>query len=79
MDDSRAIIDLVPRFGRFMGKKELSFVPPDGNFTLMEYRVERPQGTSSIGGTGLVPITLKPSVQLTGEGGAVKVCAALLF
>lgn len=51
-----------------MAKKELSFVPPDGSFTLMDYRVERPQG-SSLSGAGLVPITLKPIVILTDEGG----------
>lgn len=56
------------RFGRFMAKKELSFVPPDGPFTLMDYRVERPHGIS-LSSAGLVPITLKPIVQLTEEGG----------
>lgn len=50
-----------------MNKKELSFVPPDGSFTLMEYRVAYPQGSGI--GRGTTPVILKPDIKLTDDGG----------
>lgn len=57
------------RLTRFMSKKELSFVPPDGTFTLLEYRVAKPQGSGI--GAGTPPVNLKPSMKLTEDGGDV--------
>ena len=52
-----------------MSKKELSFVPPDGLFTLMEYRVTKPLGSNI--GSSTAPVALKPGISLTEDGGNV--------
>lgn len=52
-----------------MTRKELSFVPPDGSFTLMGYRVDRPQGSTITAAASSVPLALKPTLQLGEEGG----------
>jgi AP-3 complex subunit mu len=52
-----------------MSRKELSFVPPDGTFVLMEYRVAKSQGSGI--GASTPPISLKPSINLTEDGGDV--------
>ncbi|KAF8313048.1 clathrin adaptor mu subunit [Clavulina sp. PMI_390] len=62
------------RIARFISKRELSFVPPDGSFTLMEYRVDRTAG-SHISATGMIPITLKPIVQINDDGGTFDISA----
>ena len=52
-----------------MTKNEVSFVPPDGSFTLMDYRVDKP--AVGPGSSGLVPLVIKPSIQLEESGGRI--------
>lgn len=57
---------------RWTRDKALSFVPPDGHFTLMEYRFV-PTPTSAVITTPAsipIPLTLKPVVKLDENGGA---------
>ncbi|KDQ07024.1 hypothetical protein BOTBODRAFT_39169 [Botryobasidium botryosum FD-172 SS1] len=60
------------RLSKFASNKSLSFVPPDGNFTLMEYRVDTaPISQTATGAPQIqqLPISLKASIQLTDFGG----------
>jgi len=50
------------RYQKYETDKVLSFVPPDGNFKLMSYRVNLPQSNS-------LPVQVKPQVHATKTGG----------
>lgn len=74
---------LFYRLSRFAQSKVLSFVPPDGRFTLMDYRYDPIAGSSAptpapgatvtaaaaSHSTVQVPFTLKALMQTTGYGG----------
>lgn len=53
------------RYKRWMKDRVLSFIPPDGNFKLMDYQVAKPQG--AIARPIALPLILKPLLQLTPE------------
>ena len=61
------------RLAKWHANKSLSFVPPDGRFTLMSYRLGPPPTSNApnahSGNHGL-PIALKPTVTLGTAGGA---------
>ena len=59
------------RLQRWKRDKALSFVPPDGKFTLMEYQYLPPTSRSlSAPSTQVpVPLTLKPTVAIEEDGG----------
>lgn len=52
------------RLTKWSQSKALSFVPPDGKFTLMEYRLAKP--TSST----VLPLTVKPTITTGSSGGS---------
>jgi AP-3 complex subunit mu len=52
------------RLNKWTNSKQLSFVPPDGRFVLMEYQLAAPTIPSSI------PILVKPLVTVGKQGGA---------
>jgi len=58
------------RLQRWIRDKALSFVPPDGRFTLMEYRYA-PSTSNTIGNARQlsIPFTLSPTITLTENGG----------
>lgn len=58
------------RINRFQRDKVLSFVPPDGKFTLLTYRID---------GITNIPITVKPSIQYKKGGGTVNITVAQKF
>ena len=62
---------LTCRLRRWQRDKALSFVPPDGRFTLMEYRYFPPTSKSLSAPSAQVPIpfTLKPTVTIEEDGG----------
>ena len=51
------------RLARWNASQSLSFVPPDGKFTLMQYRLATPSST-------FLPLQLKPVITLGSTGGA---------
>jgi AP-3 complex subunit mu len=53
------------RLQKFASSKALSFVPPDGQFTLMECKIEEKQPLP-------LQVQLKPSVELSENGGSFK-------
>ena len=59
------------RLQRWKRDKALSFVPPDGRFTLMEYRYQPPTSRSLSAPSAQVPVpfTLKPIVTIEEDGG----------
>ena len=59
------------RLQRWKRDKALSFVPPDGKFTLMEYRYVPPTSRSLSAPSAQVPVpfTLKPAVTIEEDGG----------
>ena len=59
------------RLRRWQRDKVLSFVPPDGRFTLMEYRYVPPTSRSLSAPSAQVPVpfTLKPIVTIEQGGG----------
>ena len=59
------------RLLRWKRDKALSFVPPDGRFTLMEYRHLPPISKSLSAPSAKVPVpfTLKPAVTIEENGG----------
>ena len=59
------------RLQRWKRDKALSFVPPDGRFTLMEYRYLPPTSKSLSAPSAQVPVpfTLKPTVTIEEDGG----------
>ncbi|EJD53907.1 clathrin adaptor, mu subunit [Auricularia subglabra TFB-10046 SS5] len=61
------------RLQRWTRDKSLSFVPPDGGFTLMEYRYLPPNAAlaSSAQANVQLPIALKPTVSITENGGTL--------
>ncbi|KAF9520375.1 hypothetical protein BS47DRAFT_1311803 [Hydnum rufescens UP504] len=63
------------RLNKFATDKSLSFVPPDGNFTLMEYRVDS-STLIGAGSSGHVPLLLKSSIRLSEEGGSIEISAS---
>ena len=62
---------LFCRLLRWKRDKALSFVPPDGRFTLMEYRYLPPTSKSLSAPSARVPVpfTLKPAVTIEEDGG----------
>jgi len=57
------------RYNRYEKEKVISFIPPDGVFHLLKYRV---------GGTGLVkPIFVKPEIKFTEHAGNVNITVGL--
>jgi len=52
------------RFGRWERERVMSFVPPDGNFQLVSYRVDRPFQ---------MPIFVRPQISYNAHGGMVNV------
>ena len=65
---------------KFNQTSELSFVPPDGNFILMDYRLSPTALTavrtsavtsSSQSQIQYIPIILKPTIELTEKGGTI--------
>lgn len=52
------------RLARWAQSKVLSFVPPDGRFTLMEYRLAKPTSAT------VVPLKVKPSITVGSMGGS---------
>jgi len=52
------------RFGRWEREKVMSFVPPDGNFQLVKYRVDRPVN---------LPVFVRPQISYNQHGGMVNV------
>ncbi|KAF9779540.1 clathrin adaptor mu subunit [Thelephora terrestris] len=63
------------RLRRWQRDKALSFVPPDGRFTLMEYRYLPPTSRSLSAPSTQVPVpfTLKPVVTIEEDGGSFSV------
>ncbi|KAH7100568.1 clathrin adaptor, mu subunit [Auriculariales sp. MPI-PUGE-AT-0066] len=61
------------RLSRWTRDKSLSFVPPDGAFTLMEYRYLPPNANlaSSAQANVPIPVALKPSITLSEGGGSI--------
>lgn len=68
----------LPRLQKFAQTSALSFVPPDGNFVLMEYRVSptaltatKTLATSNVTQNQLnyIPFILKPSIEIGEKGG----------
>ena len=59
------------RLQRWKRDKALSFVPPDGNFTLMEYQYLPPASRSLSAPSSQVPVpfALKPMVTIEEDGG----------
>lgn len=53
------------RFGRWEQSSLISFVPPDGMFKLMSYRVS--------GGSSEIPIDVKPQISFSESGGRVHI------
>jgi AP-3 complex subunit mu len=72
--------NLPHRLNRFAQSKALSFVPPDGRFTLMEYRFDpsanKPGAAPPLTAAAAaqvqvqVPFTLRVSLSITDHGGA---------
>ena len=60
------------RLQRWKRDKTLSFVPPDGRFTLMEYQYSPPTSRSLSAPSAQVPVpfALKPAVNIEEDGGA---------
>ncbi|OZJ05332.1 hypothetical protein BZG36_01595 [Bifiguratus adelaidae] len=54
------------RYQKYVSDKVLSFVPPDGHFKLMTYRVNLPSGQ-------LIPLQVRPQVTATKNGGKFEV------
>jgi len=52
------------RFGRWERERLMSFVPPDGNFQLVSYRVDRPVQ---------LPIFVRPQISYNAHGGMVNI------
>jgi len=83
LDDAR--LHPCVRYARFAGDKSLSFVPPDGTFTLMQYRVKsgnQCSGASSGNATlnrgghrGMpsLPIYVKPQINFSQGSGRVNI------
>jgi hypothetical protein len=73
------VLTLLHRLNRFAQSKALSFVPPDGRFTLMEYRFDpsaskpgaAPALTAAAAGQlqVQVPFTLRATLSITNHGG----------
>jgi hypothetical protein len=71
---SHHITSHTQRLQRWIRDKTLSFVPPDGNFTLMDYRVG-----SALGGGGgsatsqaqphVIPFTMNKDIEISENGG----------
>ncbi|KAF8324480.1 Mu homology domain-containing protein [Cantharellus anzutake] len=59
------------RLQRWADKKELSFVPPDGRFILMEYSAQTP----TVVVAPVVPLHIKTSVQIYQGGGSIEIVA----
>jgi len=75
MEDAR--LHPSVRFARFAGDRALSFVPPDGNFTLMHYKVKAPAVGPGMGrargGAPSLPIYVKPQVGFSHGTGRVSI------
>ena len=67
----RTLIFCSGRLQRWKRDKALSFVPPDGKFTLMEYRYLPPtsKSLSAPSAQVQVPFSLKPTVDTEEDGG----------
>ncbi|KAG8862132.1 hypothetical protein FRB96_002162 [Tulasnella sp. 330] len=71
---------MIARLQRFSKDSTLSFVPPDGNFPLMDYRVSPAAmkktsalGTGGVGsqiGIEAVPLSLKSTIDISERGGS---------
>ncbi|EIN10787.1 clathrin adaptor mu subunit [Punctularia strigosozonata HHB-11173 SS5] len=66
------------RLQRWARDKSLSFVPPDGRFTLMQYRYVPTTSSAAITSPAIVPVpfNLKPVVRLDDSGGTLDVTLA---
>lgn len=62
---------MLYRLPRWVRDKSLSFVPPDGRFTLMEYRVATSSTSTAVAAAAPVPLpfALRASVRLDDTGG----------
>jgi len=59
------------RLQRWVRDKTLSFVPPDGNFTLMEYRLGSAMGSGSATSQAhAAPFTMKNDIDISENGGS---------
>ena len=58
------------RLQQWASKKVLSFVPPDGRFTLMEYQLATPTMPS------VIPLQVRPVVTTGSQGGAFQLTIA---
>jgi len=59
------------RLRRWADRNELSFVPPDGRFVLMEYQARAPITST----TPAIPLYIKASIQIYEGGGSVEIVA----
>ena len=59
------------RYSRWLADRVLSFVPPDGMSTLMEYRVAR-RGSGAV-----IPIFVRPQIDYSGPAGRISVMVGL--
>lgn len=59
------------RYSRWLADRVLSFVPPDGVSTLMEYRVAR-RGSGAV-----IPIFVRPQIDYSGSTGRISVMVGL--
>ena len=59
------------RYSRWLADRILSFVPPDGLSTLMEYRVAR-RGSGAV-----IPIFVRPQIDYSGTTGRINVMVGL--
>jgi len=67
------------RFSRFEKERVLSFVPPDGNFSLMKYSVDKSKYSTSKGNLSSLPIPIycRPQVGFHESGGTVQCVVGL--
>eukprot|EP00762_Andalucia_godoyi_P003307 ANDGO_06642.mRNA.1 AP-3 complex subunit mu len=56
------------RYARYESDRSLSFIPPDGSFTLMTYRINRPAN---------VPLYVKPQISFNSAGGRVTIMSGM--
>lgn len=56
------------RYARFEADKSLSFIPPDGSFTLATYRASRPAN---------IPLYVKPQISFNPAGGRLVIMAGM--
>jgi Adaptor complexes medium subunit family len=67
------------RLQKWASNRSISFVPPDGRFTLMRYRLGQPSSLSAPGGLGrrggaiAIPLSLKAKVTVGQAGGELDI------